>query len=208
MLRWARPAKKRGGRGAVWAAAAELQGPESVDREPLSVGSTQLSAVLEVPVCQLLVRVDLPVTEVSDEEIAAEASEVRPSEGESPWRVQLTVLRYTHEQIAGRVIGVDEAKALSGDFVMRSLVLLRVRDEDARADRLDPERRVAVRKLRVDKLPGVRDEGEGAVEDVDVRVVEVGGVEQVAGWRRREREPLVDRAEPRAIGEDDGLVPL
>src|SRR5207249_97397 len=99
-------------------------------------------------------------------------------------------------------------EALSGDFVMRSLVLLRVRDEDARADRLDPERRVAVRKLRVDKLSGMRDEGEGAVEDVDVRVVEVGGVEQVAGWRRREREPLVDRAEPRAIGEDDGLVPL
>src|SRR6058998_3628245 len=49
-------------------AVAELQRPQPVDRQRLPVGRAQLAAVLELPVRQLLVRVDLAVAEVPDEQ--------------------------------------------------------------------------------------------------------------------------------------------
>jgi hypothetical protein len=61
-------------------------------------------------------------------------------------------------------------------------VLLRVADEDARADRLDPERCVAVGKLRVGERARGRNVVPRAVEDIDACVVEVGRVEpRIAG---------------------------
>src|SRR6266536_2994911 len=103
----------------------------------------QLTAEPELPVGLRLERVDLAVAEVADEEISAEAAEVCRREREPPRRVQQAVLSHAGDQVAGRVEGVDEAEALPGDLVFCILVLLRERDEDPRADRLDPERRVA-----------------------------------------------------------------
>src|SRR5439155_12115318 len=53
-----------------------------------------------------------------------------------------------------------------------------------------------------------RHEVEVRVEDVDAAVVEVGRVEPVTCGRRREGEPLIDRADAGTVGEDDGLIPL
>src|SRR5439155_303274 len=78
-------------------------------------------------------------------------------------------------------------------FVLRSRTLLRERHEDSRTDRLDPERSVACRNLRIDEPARRRDGGPGGVEDVEPSVVEVRRIELWARGRRRDREPFVDR---------------
>ena len=86
-------------------------------------------------------------------------------------------------------------------------ILFRVRHEDTRADRLDPERRVAGWQARIDEGARPGDKSEARVEHVDAAVVEVRRVETVACGRRREGEALVDRADAGTVGEDDGLIP-
>src|SRR5256886_7076793 len=129
----------------------ELQRPEPVDDELASVGRPKRPDELERPVGQLLVRVHVAVAEVAHEQVAAEPSETRGGEREAPRCIQLAVLRYADEQIPIGVEGVNEAEALAVDFVLRSRTLLRERHEDSRTDRLDPERSVACRNLRIDE---------------------------------------------------------
>jgi hypothetical protein len=69
----------------------ELQRPQAVDRERLSVGASKLAAVLELSRGRFSVGVDVPIAEVANEEIAAEASEVRRSEGKPPLSQQRTL---------------------------------------------------------------------------------------------------------------------
>jgi len=76
----------------------ELEGPQTVDRERLvAVTTAELAPVSEVPVLLLFVGVDLTVAEVPDEQVAAEAAEARGSHGDTPWGVQLAVLRDARE---------------------------------------------------------------------------------------------------------------
>src|SRR6266550_7412911 len=109
--------EERVGRSVVVRPMPELQGPEAVDRDRLRVAVPQLAAVLESPIGPFLVGVDPPISEVSHEEIAAEASEIRGSERESPRCVELAVLRDPREQRAGGVVNVDEPLALAVDLV-------------------------------------------------------------------------------------------
>ena len=121
---------------------AELERPETVNRERLAVGAAQLAGVLEAAP-DLPIGVDLPIAEVADEKIAAETAEARGSQRKAPGSVQLTVLGDAAEQVARRVVRVDEAESLAGFFlVLFLLVLLRVRDEDLGPDRLDSEGRL------------------------------------------------------------------
>src|SRR2546423_812665 len=163
--------------------------------------------MLEVPVGRFGVSVDLSIAEVANEEIAAEAAEVRRSEGNSPRCVELTMLRDPREQRAGGVVDVYEPPTLSVDLVDRISVLFSVGDEDARSDRLYPERRVAGWQVRVDERSRARHEVEGRVEHIDTTVVEVRRIEPVARRRRGEREALVDRTDRGAVGQDHGLSP-
>src|SRR2546427_10137031 len=105
------------GRAIVRGSVAELQGPEAVDRQRLPARVPQLSTVLEPSVRHFLVGVDLAVAEVSYEQIAAEATEVRGCEREPPRCVELAVLRDTREQRARGVVGVHEPSSLSMDLV-------------------------------------------------------------------------------------------
>src|SRR4029453_3521874 len=99
------------------------------------------------------------------------------------------------EQVALKVVRVYEAASLACNLVLAGFVLPRVADEDAVADRLDPERRIAVLKLRIDERAWRRDQMPSPVEDVDACVVEIGRVKQRLPRRRlRDREALVDRA--------------
>src|SRR5436190_10567698 len=204
---WTGREEERVGRPVVGRPVSELQSPEAVDRDRLRVAVPQLAAVLELSIRPFLVCVYPPVAEVSHEEIAAEASEIRGSERESPRCVELAVLRDPHEQRAGGVVNVDEALALAVDLVGRIRVLFRIRHEDARTDRLYPERRVPRGQVRVLERAGAGYQGEARVEHVDTPVVKVRHVEPVARRRRREREPLVDRADRGTVGKDHGLIP-
>ena len=125
----------------------ELQRPESVDDELPSVRRPERSHELEGAIGRLLVRVHLAVAEVAHDQVAAEPSEARGGERQAPRRVQLAVLRHADEQIPIRVEGVDEAEALAVELISRARALLRVRHEDSRSDRLNPEGRVSCRNL-------------------------------------------------------------
>src|SRR2546421_10389673 len=200
--------EERVGRAVIRGPVAELQCPQAIDRDRLPVCGTQLAAMLESPVRQLRVGVDLPIAEIAHEEIAAESPEVRRSERESPGGVQLAMLRDAGEQYAGGVVDVDESLSLPVDVIDRARSLLRIRDEDPGTDRLYPERGVSGGQIGIDEGARPTHEVEARVEYVDAPIVEIRRVEPVARDRRREREPLVDRAGPRAVGEDYGLIPI
>src|SRR5207253_11118547 len=72
------------GRTVVRRSVAELQGPEAVDRKRLPARVSQFSTALESSVRHFLIGVDLAVAEVTDEQIAAESTEVRGCEREPP----------------------------------------------------------------------------------------------------------------------------
>src|SRR5262249_18347298 len=92
----------------------------------------------------------------------------------------------------------DEAQALPVHLV-EALALLRIRNEDAVADRLDPERRIAVRKVRVDERSRRVQQVPPAVEDVDPGQAEVGGIQPRAGTAVGEGQALEDRAVRRHV---------
>src|SRR5206468_11535468 len=96
----------------------------------------------------------------------------------------------------------------SGELVLGIRVLLRIRHEDARTDRLDAEWTVTGGQIGVDECARARYEIEVRIEHVDTRVVEVSGVEPVARGRRRQSQPLVDRAHRGPIRQNDGLIAL
>jgi hypothetical protein len=74
-----------------------------------------------------LVGADLPITEVADQQVAAEGAEPgRRCHRNAPRRVQLTVLGDPADQIAGRIVCIDEAEALVRDLVLGVRVLVRV----------------------------------------------------------------------------------
>src|SRR5437588_11640807 len=123
--------EERVGWSVVGRAVAELQCPEPVDDQRLTVRCAQLPAVLEVPVRQLRIRIDVAVAEVANQQIAAEAAEVGGRQRHAPGCVELAVLGHPAHQCPRRVIDVDESKALTVNLVCRCAVLLGVSDEQA-----------------------------------------------------------------------------
>src|SRR5207249_6383543 len=180
--------EERVGRPVVRRSLAELERPEAVDRQRAAVRSSQLAARLEAPVRLALESRDPTVTEVPDEEIAAEAPERGRRHREAPGRVQLPAGRYAPEERPARVELVHEAEPRPRDVVLPVGVLLRVCDEDVAADVLDSERREARWDTRIDERSGHIHLAEAPVEDVDLSIVEIGRVQAVTG----DCEPLED----------------
>src|SRR6185295_3223494 len=126
------------------------------------------------------------------------------SDSHPPRRVQVFPGGDPGEEVAARVEDADEAAAMARELVLRVLVLPGVGDIDLAPEVLDAERGVMLVELRIDEGPRHVHRLEAAVENVHAPVVEVGGVEEVAGGRARDREPLVDGA---GGGDgDDGLL--
>ena len=153
------------------------------------------AAVLEVAVRHLLVGVDLPVAEVADEQVAAEAAERRRSPGEPPRGVELPVLGDAAEELPVEVVDVDDAQPTAVRLVVRPGLLLAVGHEDPVADRLDPERAVVLREPRIDERAGRAHRVPAPVEHIDATVPgpfgEVRGVEPRPGRPVRDGETLV-----------------
>src|SRR2546423_9988030 len=141
--------EQRAGRPVV-PSLAELERPKPVDRERLAAVVAQLASVGEVPVV-LGVGVDLAVAEVPNEQVAGEAPEGARRQRKAPRSVELAMLGDAAKEIPGGVVDVDEALALACDLVLGVSVLLAIRDEDAVADRLDAEGRIATRQRRIDE---------------------------------------------------------
>jgi len=79
--------------------------------------------------------VDLPVAEVSDEQVTAKEPEVGRSEREPPRRVELFLRGDAAEQLAVGVEGVHEPVPPAGHVVMLERVLQRVSHIDDTAER-------------------------------------------------------------------------
>src|SRR5579862_3226531 len=79
-------------RAVVRCAAAELEGPEAVDRDLAARGRLKRPGPPVGAVRLLLEGVDPPVAEVADEQVAAEGAEARGRLGEPPRRVQVAAL--------------------------------------------------------------------------------------------------------------------
>src|SRR4029077_11197657 len=100
---------------------------------------------------------------------------------------------------------VDQTEPRPADLVHLGSVLPRVRDEDRAVDVLDAEWRVPPRNLLVDERTWRAHQVEAAVEDVDAGVVEVGGIELVAGGGRGDCETLVNGAHAGAVDAGERL---
>ncbi len=148
--------------------------------------------------------VNAAVAEVADEQVVAEAPEVDGCQGQPPGRVELALGSDAADQVTGGVEGVHEAVTLARHIVVPVRVLQRVGHVDGAAEVLDPERRVACGEVGVGKRAAWHGDGvKAAVEHVDGACVEVRGVQEVAGRRARDREPLVHRPARRVVHDAD-----
>src|SRR5215475_4346286 len=90
-----------------------------------------------------------PSPEVAYQQVAAEAPEASGRDGHPPGRVERAVRGHARDEGARRVENAHESQTGTLDLVLAVLVLLGVGDEDAAAEVLDPEGRVALGKSRV-----------------------------------------------------------
>src|SRR4051794_25852704 len=93
-------------------------------------------------------------------------------------------------------------------LVIAAGLSLRVRNEDRAVEVLDAEWGIALGELRISEGPGPHLIGERVVEDVDLAVVEVGGIEVLlragSNVSGADREALVDGAIPGMVVPDLG----
>src|SRR5262249_19170396 len=122
-------------------AVAEGEPPQPVELDRLTVTAPKRAAELPMAIRAMLVRVDLPVPEVPDQQIAAGGGEVGGSERQAPGRIEGALGRDASEELPARVEHVDEAGPGAGDVDLLVLVGLRIGDEDRAVDVLDAERR-------------------------------------------------------------------
>src|SRR6516165_12603426 len=168
--------------GARFRATAEGQGPQTVDGDPLAVRVPELAQ--EIPVG--VEHVDPAVTEIADEDVAAEPAKGLGCPCDAPGRVQSTARGEAPEQMAFGVEDIDKAAALAGVVVVLCRVLLGVGHEQIAIDVLDAERSIAERDIRIGKVSvggywdikaGGATGGGGAVH-FDRPGAEVGDIEQ------------------------------
>src|ERR1700726_4105948 len=133
--------------------------------------------------------VDVAVTEVADQDVAAESAEGRGGRGPRPGGVHPPLAEEPLEEAAVGIEDVDESVARAGEVVMLVRLLLGEGDKELAADVVDPERRKTSRDARIGEA---LDQVEAAVEHLDGAESEVGRVQEGAGRRGDQCEALVN----------------
>src|SRR2546429_307090 len=96
--------------------------------------------------------------------------------------------------MAVRAVNIDEPLAGASHVVLGIGILLSVTDVEFAADRRDAERGVTGRKIRVRKCAGgLWRERESFIQNVDLVVVKIGGIEEICAAVRRQRDAFIDR---------------
>src|SRR5579859_6796781 len=147
--------------------------------------------------------VDPAVTEVPDQDVAAEDSEGRRRQRHGPRRVEPMPAGEPLQQGAARREDVDEAAARPGVVVVLGRVLFREGDVQVAADVVNPERGETGRDGGVGEAV---DQVEVAIEDLDGAEAEVGGVQELAGRGAHQGQSLVYRAVVAGLVGDRGPV--
>src|SRR5262249_11335773 len=141
-----------------------------------------------------VVGVDAAIAVVADQQGAAERTEIRRRHGESPRRVERAPGSEAPQEVAVRVVDVEEPVPGTGDVIVPTLVLLGIGDDELVVDGLDVEWSKTLREVRVLEGAGTRDRLEVLVEHIDRATAEIGGVEEAAaGGIRGEGETFVHR---------------
>src|SRR6266436_4125321 len=125
--------------------AAEGQGPQSVDHQWLAMGAFQFIDETAV----LVEYVDLAVTEVADEDVAAESAEGIRRTRDTPRRIERPATDQPPQQMAVGIEHIDKAVTLACHVVVLVSVLLCISDEEIAIDVRDAEGRVAWRDPRI-----------------------------------------------------------
>src|ERR1700733_8982620 len=123
------------------AAAAQSQGPQSVNHQCLAIGAVQLIDEMPLPVEY----VDPAVAEVADEDVAAESAEGIRGTRDAPRRIERPTTDEAPQQVAISIEHVDKPVSLAWHVVVLLRVLHRVRHEEIAIDIRYAERGVACR---------------------------------------------------------------
>src|SRR5689334_2797287 len=120
-------------------------------------------------------RGDPAVTEIADQNVAAEGAEVERSPRDSPWRVEVAARGEAADQMPVRIEDINEAVARPRDVVVLIRVLQGIGHDEVAVDVPDSEWREAGRDIRIGEFAVERCRREVAVEHVDRAGVEIGG---------------------------------
>ena len=176
----------------IEAAIAEPQCPETVNRDPLAIGTSELAVEVEVitllPIC-----IDTAITKVAHKQIIAEAAEIRRGEDQPPGRVELTVRSHALEEVAVGIEDINEAVALACDVIVLVGILFGIGDIEVAVQVLDVEGGKSGGDTWVREGPGEAGRLKVLVEHVDGASMEISSVEKVVGANAADGQPFVDR---------------
>src|SRR5262249_25740248 len=119
-------------------------------------------------------------------------AKIRRCEDHPPRRIQLAAGDQAMVEVAVGVKYIDDPQAGSVQVVGGRGILLRVADVQLAADGRDVKWRKSARQVRVGETAGQVNELKLLVENVDLAVMEVRHVKEIAGGVARQCNPLVD----------------
>src|SRR2546425_3567755 len=177
----------------IEAAIAEPQCPETVNRDPLAIGTSELAVEVEA-ITLLLICIDTAITKVAHKQIIAESAEIPRGEGQPPGRVEFVARSDAPNEVALGIEDIDETVALARYIIALGGVLFGIGDIELTVQILDVEGGKPVGDVRVREGTGEAGRSKVLVEYIYGAVVEIGGVEKVAGGSAADGQPFVDCA--------------
>src|SRR5262245_41968488 len=176
---------------AAGASVADLQRPQPVDQDSLSLGIDDLAEEL----ARVGIKgVDATVSEIADQDVAGKLAEARWRLHDAPRRIETAALGEARKHVPPEIKSIDEAAAVSKNAVMLRGVLPRIGDEEAPALEGDVEGRVVERQVGIGERIGRRGYTiERGVVYLDRAGAEVRRIqERVASGVRGDGKPFVD----------------
>ena len=167
---------------------AELQGPQAID---LYWSTCAFLKRAKGSAGSRIEDIDVPIAEITDQQIIAELAKVSRRQGQAPGGVEATTCNETTNQIPIGVEDIDKAMTGTRYIVMLLSILLRKCDVELASDVLDAEGCITLRKKVI---------GEGAyefkvrVEHLDSSEAEIGGIEERSRGIGADSQSFVDRA--------------
>jgi len=186
----------------VGAAVTEGQAPQAINLDRQIV---DIQHVSDPGAGADVVRRDRSTTEITDQQIVAEAAEAGWRLHYSPGSVQIQGVRHANLQVALRVINVDIAIARAGYVVMLGGVLFGIGDGEVASDQLNVERSIPAGNVRIGELAGAEGVGlEGLIVDFNRAGVEVGYVNIVSACCLSQCHSFVDSSVAVVVDGYDG----
>jgi hypothetical protein len=99
---------------------ADTKCPQAIDGNRISLGITH---IVDERARIRIVRIDMTVSEISDQQGTGECPEIGRRQCDAPGRIELAVLNEAHKRVTTEIEGVDDSVALTGHIVMLCPIL-------------------------------------------------------------------------------------